>query len=172
MHVFAKTPFRYLGIDYPYGNFDVSNDTLARTMVAAGYVIDASVPSTTGLSVSGTPDGTKFLGDDFSWKSVPAASVFTTDAPECRRRRRRRPVVQLSGRGLVEFRHRLLQLERRDRHDPPLDGWRLDVDDALSGDFSSFSANGGCVLNESAGVLLDVLVTGTPGAAMTATLSR
>lgn len=47
MRVFAKVPFRYpaqTGKDYPYGYFDVPDDSLARTLIAGGFVVDATVP--------------------------------------------------------------------------------------------------------------------------------
>ena len=41
MRVFAPVPFRWTdGIDYPYGWFDIADDSKARAMKAAGRVSD------------------------------------------------------------------------------------------------------------------------------------
>jgi hypothetical protein len=172
MFVFAPVPFRNAGIDYPYGYQDITSDTLARTLVAAGLVIDATRPSSSGGIVpTGTPDGTKFLGDDLSWKSVPAPSAFNQTLLNAVVAAGAGPSFSYPGGGPSNFNiacsnwNSAVATIRRSTNGGS--SWT-----ALSGDYSSFSANGACVVNESAGVLLDVLVVGTPGAAMTATLSR
>jgi len=175
MHAYAKTAFRYLGVDYPFGNFDVADDTLARAMVLAGYIVDATVPGGTGGTVSfgGTPDGTKFLGDDLTWKVVPASmSPFSTTLLNAVTGTNPvGPSFTYPGGGSANFdiscanwNGAVATLQRS------TDGGTTWT--AMSGEFSAFTANGGCVVNETTNVKVRVSVQGTLGAAMTATLSR
>ena len=65
MRVFAPVPFRWTdGIDYPYGWFDIADDSKARAMKAAGRVSDGLFDSQDDLplvpwlvSGDGTPTG-------------------------------------------------------------------------------------------------------------------
>jgi hypothetical protein len=151
MYVFVPIPFRNSGTDYPYGYQDIANDTLARGFVTAGLVIDATKPGSVSTGVAATSFTTTLLNAVVAGGAGPSFSY--------------------PGGGPANF-------------DISCSNWngaiatiRRSTDggstwNALSGDYSSFSANGGCTLSESLGVLLHVLVTGTPGAAMTATLSR
>lgn len=72
MKVFAPAPFRYpaiTGVDYPYGHQEIADDTLARTLIAAGLVQDESkgpdpmivVSSSAPVNSDGRPDGTVYI---------------------------------------------------------------------------------------------------------------
>lgn len=58
MRVYAPTPFRYpaqTGKDYPFGYQDIADDTLARTLVAASLVQDATLPGSGVAAAVATP---------------------------------------------------------------------------------------------------------------------
>jgi hypothetical protein len=78
MQVFAPTPFRYSGVDYPYG-YQSLDQALADTLIAAGLV-RATTPSAAGGgsasfgSLTGAPTDNASLGSALSAR-VAASSV-------------------------------------------------------------------------------------------------
>lgn len=65
MRVFAPAPFRYLGVDYPYGWQDMPQD-LADTVLTLGYIL-GSEPKTSMPRIS-------FLNASTTGTTVPSAS--------------------------------------------------------------------------------------------------
>lgn len=60
MRVFAKSAFRYAGVDYPYGWQDLAQ-TLADTLVSAGYVSNSDVASNINIgNIKSTGGNTNF----------------------------------------------------------------------------------------------------------------
>lgn len=90
MRVYAPVPFRYppqTGKDYPFGYQDIGDDSLARTLIAAGLVLDATQPgggiagTSSGKVVTLTGDYTFVASDDGSTFKLPAGSSITLTLP-------------------------------------------------------------------------------------------